>query len=286
MDIHELSARRDGVITNEEARACGMSPSMIGRRIASGAWIVVARGVYLVAGHPRSGRAQARIAALSVHRSGVLGGVAAAWWSGIYEHEPHKHLVYTDTRGSHHRSSATAMPRYRVLHADDIVVRDGLRITGTALTVLDASLDVGISVIDAALLTARVTPDALVATHARYPKRHGASTVTQYLRLIDSGARSEAERLAAKLFRSAGVSGWVANLPVCGYIIDFAFTDRMVAVEIDGFAYHRDAVTFQRDRTKRNALTRAGWTVVNFTWSDLIDRPDTVIAQIRATLLP
>ncbi|WHU48208.1 DUF559 domain-containing protein [Gordonia sp. L191] len=86
------------------------------------------------------------------------------------------------------------------------------------------------------------------------------------------------------IFRAAGVSGWVANLPTCGYVIDFAFPEQKVAVDIDGFAYHRDAVAFQRDRTKRNALIRSGWQVLNYTWADLIDRPDQVAAEVAAAL--
>ncbi|MCH5642313.1 type IV toxin-antitoxin system AbiEi family antitoxin domain-containing protein [Gordonia sp. ABSL49_1] len=75
MDINELSARRDGVFTTQEARECGVSASTISRKVRSGAWKVVARGVYIVAGHLRSARAQARIAVLSVHTQAALGGL-------------------------------------------------------------------------------------------------------------------------------------------------------------------------------------------------------------------
>ena len=73
-------------------------------------------------------------------------------------------------------------------------------------------------------------------------------------------------------------------MPAYGYVIDFAFPDRKVAVEIDGFSFHRDAAAFQRDRTKRNLLTANGWTVLNFTWTDLVDRPAQVAADVRAVL--
>jgi hypothetical protein len=284
MDINELSVRRDGVFTTEEASECGLSASTIQRRVASGVWKVVARGVYLVAGHARSARAQTRIAVLSVHRRAVLGGVAAAWWLGLHATEPRKHLVFTSTRGRHQRSSATAVARYRILKEEDIVVHDGLRTTGPDLTVLDAALELGLSLIDSALLSGRVTPESLAAAHARYPRRHGATKAAAYLRLIGDGARSEAERLAVALFESAGISGWIANMPACGYVIDFAFPDQMVAVEIDGIAYHSDAVAFQRDRTKRNTLSRKKWNVLNYTWADLIDRPEVVAAEVKSAL--
>ena len=68
------------------------------------------------------------------------------------------------------------------------------------------------------------------------------------------------------------------------YLIDVAFPAAMLAVEIDGFAYHRDATAFQHDRTRRNTLIAKGWTVLNFTWSDLVERPDYVISSIEAAL--
>jgi very-short-patch-repair endonuclease len=47
-------------------------------------------------------------------------------------------------------------------------------------------------------------------------------------------------------------------------------------VEIDGFGCHRDVKAFQHDRTRRNRLVAAGWTVLNYTWADLLERPHQV----------
>jgi very-short-patch-repair endonuclease len=41
---------------------------------------------------------------------------------------------------------------------------------------------------------------------------------------------------------------------------------------------------FRTDRFKGNALVGAGWTLLRFTWHDLTNRPEYVIAQIRAAL--
>jgi very-short-patch-repair endonuclease len=55
----------------------------------------------------------------------------------------------------------------------------------------------------------------------------------------------------------------------------------MVAIEVDGMAYHVDVERFQRDRTRQNALVDLGWTVLRFTWADLTDRPGYVAGAIR-----
>ena len=58
----------------------------------------------------------------------------------------------------------------------------------------------------------------------------------------------------------------------------------MVAVEIDGWAWHVDQDRFANDRRKGNALVRAGWVVLRFTWHDLTKRPGYVMAEIRTAL--
>ncbi|WP_408068706.1 DUF559 domain-containing protein [Williamsia herbipolensis] len=50
-----------------------------------------------------------------------------------------------------------------------------------------------------------------------------------------------AERLLHRLLRSARITGWTVNHPMCGYVVDAAFTAEMVAVEIDGYACHSGA---------------------------------------------
>jgi len=52
---------------------------------------------------------------------------------------------------------------------------------------------------------------------------------------------------------------------------------------VDGRAYHGPD-RFQSDRTRQNALTAAGCTVLRYTWYDLTERPGYVASQIRAML--
>jgi hypothetical protein len=68
------------------------------------------------------------------------------------------------------------------------------------------------------------------------------------------------------------------------YWIDDAFGARRLAVEVDGWAWHSDVDRFAQDRRRQNALVLAGWTVLRFTWHDLMSRPQAVVAEIRAAL--
>jgi very-short-patch-repair endonuclease len=117
----------------------------------------------------------------------------------------------------------------------------------------------------------------------------GKSPLQQLLRGLGDGAAAESERVLHRLLRDHQIAGWVPNLPVVAdgrrWVIDVAFPNARLAIEVDGYAYHSDQLRFQHDRTRQNALIRAGWRVLRFTWADLIERPNKVIAEITALLV-
>lgn len=100
----------------------------------------------------------------------------------------------------------------------------------------------------------------------------------------EDGARSKAERILIKLLTDNSIKGWRANCPLGGYEVDVLFRAEKLVIEIDGFAFHTDAVDFQKDRTKQNAIALNGHQVLRFTWLDLTEYPDRVVAEITQTL--
>lgn len=69
---------------------------------------------------------------------------------------------------------------------------------------------------------------------------------------------------------------------------DFAWPEKKTAIELHGglWAYgaHSRPAGVQRDMTKANVATLAGWKVLYFSTDDLEDDPETVIAQVRMVL--
>ncbi len=55
-----------------------------------------------------------------------------------------------------------------------------------------------------------------------------------------------------------------------------------VAIETDGWAFHSDQEDFQHDRVRQNNIALLGWQVLRFTWLDLTEYPQRVIAVIRS----
>ena len=122
----------------------------------------------------------------------------------------------------------------------------------------------------------------------RLSRLRGAAQLRRTIRFLAEGTRSEAERRARGPDAGDGISGWVANLRVRAggraYVLDLAFERERITVEVDSRAFHTDADAFQRDRTRQNDLVAAGWTVLRFTWEDIVDRPADVVRRIRGIL--
>lgn len=172
--------------------------------------------------------------------------------------------------------------------AELIVERDDWRYTCPALTALDLAASTSGDSIDLALRSRETTLADLHEALRLTPGRAG--NMNRRRALLDSrdGAWSAAERRAHRLLREAGVTGWVANLPVIAaerlYYLDIAFKDRKLVIEIDGRLHETDEDLFQTDRWRQNALMLDGWQVLRFTWEMLCDHPEVVVATILAAL--
>jgi hypothetical protein len=49
------------------------------------------------------------------------------------------------------------------------------------------------------------------------------------------------------------------------YYLDLAYPEIKLAIEVDGFDFHRGRAVFDADRQRQNDLVRSGWTVLRFT---------------------
>jgi very-short-patch-repair endonuclease len=282
--LDDYLRRQDGVITLPQARRCGLSHSAIQRRVQSGRWRRCAAGVYFADDRPFTAAARIRAAVWGRGAVATASGLTAAWWLGLMSIEPNE-LEVTVPRNSNGRSGAGVRVRRRDLDEQDIFEARGLRVTGLALTVLEASArrGGGPKIMDSALQR-RVGLADLQRAHIRNRGRQGATAARRMLEAAAGGARSEAERLVIQLLRGARLGGWHANYRVGAYLVDIAFPEQRVAIEIDGWAFHSDQEAFQKDRSRQNWLALHGWQVLRFTWLDITAHPERVLAQIRAAV--
>lgn len=159
-----------------------------------------------------------------------------------------------------------------------------------------------IDFLDLCLQRRWLTPSALAERLARRldagrKGRRGTRVLRLAAEFAAAGTQSEAERKMESLLRGATLraghkNGWRANYRVDGgdhngpwhCFIDFAWPACMLAVEVDGRAFHSSAESFQSDRTRAARLAAAGWTVIAFTWDDIVKRQHSTLRLITDTL--
>jgi very-short-patch-repair endonuclease len=282
MDVLDDFVRiQDGVLTLTQAQLAGLSQDAINRRLRSGRWRRCARGVYFVDDRPFSDAARIRAAVWGYGEEAAASGLAAAWWLNLTKFAP-AIVEVTVPRNCNGRTHPGSRVRRRDLDPADVVIDRGLRVTALPLTVVEAAVGqrAGAKLMDSALQR-KVQLPTLWRAHLRNKGRYGSPAARRLLQAADGGARSAAERLLVDLLRSAGIAGWVANHPVAGYRVDMAFLAKRVVIEVDGLAFHSDSDDFHHDRVRQNAIALAGWQVLRFTWLDLTEYPERVIASIR-----
>ena len=96
--------------------------------------------------------------------------------------------------------------------------------------------------------------------------------------------RSGNERLLVSLLRSAEITGYDTNVVVEGKEVDAYFADAKLAIEVDAYATHGDAVTYEDDHVLDADFEAAGIKLLRFTGRRIRTRPNAVIARIAAPL--
>ena len=290
MRLADLARHQDGVFSRRQARESGLSSQQVRRRVRSGTWTEIANRVYADRGLPMTAAAWRWAAMLSCGPKAVVSHRSAAQlWGMPVSVPPRPEISFP----AHTRPG----PRVKVHRVDvppsDVQIVAGQKVTSRERTVADCLLVLsepqGRTLLDRALQRGWVRPESLARRVQGAKGHHGAAKARRLMSSADPSTVSEAERVAQALLLAAGVTGWVSGHPllVGGRVVavlDVAFPAVLMAIEIDGWAWHSDPERFQDDQRRQNALVAAGWTVLRFTWADLIERPEQVVATVVRTL--
>ncbi|OYN85303.1 endonuclease domain-containing protein [Parenemella sanctibonifatiensis] len=124
--------------------------------------------------------------------------------------------------------------------------------------------------------------DAALRAHA------GRRGTAQRRAVVRARAWSQAEADFHELLREAGIRGWRANVELYAgphrYFADVLFRRRRAIAEIEGFTHHSGPKEFRDMLARSRNLTLAGWTVLHFTWADIVKRPKQLLEQIRLAI--
>ena len=281
-------SRVRGVFVREDAYAAGMTRRQVDHRLARGTWrYLMGRAIT-----HQDLRVDARTALLAV---GVArpGSVVLGRYAAAFHGAPVALTGPVDVRLGKAGGSVPAGLRGRFVAIDGDVLRSyggAVTVTSPRRSYLDALAwmppDEARSALAYLLTHRRLSCADLTERLDRAPRARGNGQLRWLVERVADGAVSEAEEVAHGLLRGGGVDGWEANgtIVVGGrrYVCDVLFRRERVAVEIDGRRFHEGR--FVEDRRRDAHLVAHGWVVLRFSWRDLTDRADDVVAQVSAVL--
>jgi very-short-patch-repair endonuclease len=176
------------------------------------------------------------------------------------------------------------------LAADDICVVRGLRVTTPLRTAIDVArcceLERAVAIIDGLIRHRLIRHEELLCAAAHLT---GANSAKVKLAATLASAKS-----GSVLESITRVLLWKHDLlptheqysfrhPKRGWIgyMDFTWPRLKAILECDGYEFHADRVTFQRDRRRWTAVSTAGWCIAIVTWFDVTCDPEYVVAVVR-----
>ncbi|MGB6246060.1 hypothetical protein [Gordonia sp. (in: high G+C Gram-positive bacteria)] len=279
-EIAAVLAAHDGVITAGQALAGGLSRARIRGRVMRGEWIRVVPGLFRSASHEFSEAAMVRIVVLA-HR-GVADGTTAAWWHGMVRTLPTPLTVSCASEPAAVDLPVQVRTSRRSLRPQWLTEVRGLPLTGKPLTALLAAVELpdGSVFLDRMLQVGQVQLAELERVVAEAAGMHGIVEARRLVAVASSDSESAAERLFVRLLQRRGVTGWVQQLWYGRWRLDFAWPEYRVAVEISGWAFHRDPRRHGNDFAKANHLEHIQWRELQFDWHMLADSGEDCVQQV------
>lgn len=292
--LDELAQSQHSLITTAQALKV-LGPSRKQRWVADGRLLSVQPGVFRLAGSRQTWHQALMAAALAAdaivsHRSAaeLWGLIQPAGYVDVSVAPPHQPRL----------RPPAILHRIADLRPDLAVEREGLRLTDPIRTIVDLGLVLPRwSVRDA--LSRGITTKLVDVERVQWLRealgrqgRNGTGVIQAVLderSLMEAPEESILERRFMSLVSRAGLPRPVFQHEVWhdGRFVarvDGAYPDRTVAMEVDGFSAHSSPDAFQRDRTRQNRLVALGWTVLRFTWDDVVKRPALVARTILEAL--
>jgi very-short-patch-repair endonuclease len=282
------------LVSRADVLGAGGSAAQITERLRTGRWVRVDHGVYRPSLAPAtwSARVLAPILASRRDASVLASDHTAAALHGIPGYGRGRPELSTP-RGYNLRRPGMRVRTSTDLDRCRIVVVDGIPTTDLARTILDLGRTVGDARVLRAAEWARrergVTWSDLISTLARHARR-GRGGVRRLRRVIVANAHrneitdSDFELLLLTLMLEHGLPEPVLHHRVMAgdrFVaeVDLAYPALQIAIEADGKVHLENDVR-ERDLPRQNDLVLSGWTVLRFSWTRFVTRPERIVAEV------
>ncbi|HUR77455.1 MAG TPA: DUF559 domain-containing protein [Acidimicrobiales bacterium] len=297
-DFDLLAAGQHGLITNAQLDERGVPSSTRFDWVRAKRLHVVHEGVFRTAGSPVTFEQCCLAATLAGAPDCHLSHRAAAQMWEMHDFGGVIDVIVARNRLP--RLKGVSVHRSRDLDRFHMPrVRHRIPITPPALTLLDLGAVVDWWLVkeamEQAFVTKVVTPKGLQAAYeiVARPGRRGAGVIRRLLEnrsLGSTPADAKSEVKFADLCEKFGLPRPVFHFAVYDdnavFVAepDFAYPDRKIRIEIDSVSIHGTADALQSDLERQNKLVNLGWTVLRFSWHDLVYRPEYVVRTVQRCL--
>ncbi|HEX5910573.1 MAG TPA: DUF559 domain-containing protein [Thermoleophilaceae bacterium] len=283
----ELADRQEGLLSSDQARACGVSRKVVAARIRRGIWRSPHRRVIAVDRREVKPRARVLAAVLACRAPGAVASHStAAWLWGLLERWPG--LVHLTALGGRNPGQLDGTRIHRPERPPErIRWHNGIPLTTPADTLLDVAGLLGLDELEASVARAlrggTIRRADLRRAIAHAGPRPGIANLRAAARDPDL-TRSGNERLLVALLRRAELTGFETNVEVEGKEVDVYWPEARLAIEVDSYATHGDEATYEDDHVLDADFEAAGIKLLRFTGRRIRARPEAVLARITAPL--
>lgn len=289
--VHTYASQSGGFITTEELRQLGVPQSTVARWFASGLLVRVRRGIYRTDNLSYGFEDTLHLASKVMTPQQAIGArTALELWGLPGGSRGVPHLV--GPKGCRPVSASMRNSEYRDIRTYDLTIRSGFRVTTALRSIIDSSRWCDSIVIgeqlSAAVKRKLFTYDELAmrVVEISRPGKRGLHKLRRVLaaRLGDDRPLNSYELSARRVFRTAGFPPPIVQMRLTAgqrvYFVDFAWPEHHLIVECDSMLAHSTPEQLQNDLTRQNDIVALGWTIVRFTYWDVIDDPEKVVATL------
>jgi len=290
--VARIAGRQHGVIARTQLLRLGLDRRAITRRVAGGTLHPLHGGrAYAVGRNPLSTKGRYLAAVMACGSGTGLGFRAAADLWGIRPASCPSEVVVPEVCRD---VPGLRIHRTRMLAPQDFTVLDGIPVTSVARTILDlaavlrpADLEV---VIDRAERTGLFDLNAVVEVLTRANGKKGTHTLKRTLAAYKhSTQKSELERAFKQLLNQAtDITKPSFNAVVQGetttHEVDALWQAQRLAVQLDGFEFHRTRRDREHDAASDADLELAGYRVMRLTWDDVTINGERTLRRLRLAM--
>jgi very-short-patch-repair endonuclease len=297
--VAATAARQHGLVTREQAFRSGLGNGAIHRRVVAGRWIAIRPRVYAIAGVPPNWDQAVLAAVLAAGDTAAAShSTAARLWD--LPCPAIEHLEITTVLERVVRLPGVTAHRSGIIAEADRTTLRGIAVTSGARTAVDLSgrldADALWRLVDEGLRRGVITLSGLnrcISNLVRIAPGRSPKKLTELLAKRLPGYEPGDSNLETQIYDwiiEAGLHPPVRQHPVRiggrTYRIDLAYPEQKVAIEVDGFDFHRGRRVFDIDRARGNALVTDGWRLLRFTSSSAHRDVITAVTPFVRSLAP